>query len=136
MRNRNLAFDSNTLISTFIFKNSKPGLSLELAVKEERVFSSEETFTEPEDVLCRLQFDKYIGEEDKLAGLNGFRKLTYFVNVSEAITACRDAKDNKFPELAVAANSSGIITGDDDLLLLNPFRNIPIINAKDFLKHF
>jgi len=52
------------------------------------------------------------------------------------ITDCRDPKDNKFLELAVTANASCIITGDDDLLVLHPFRNIPILNASDFLNNF
>ena len=61
----------------------------------------------------------------------------------EAITDCRDPKDNKFLELAVSANASCIITGDKDLLILNPclpnrqaFRSIPILNAVDFLNNF
>jgi predicted nucleic acid-binding protein len=29
--------------------------------------------------------------------------------------------------------ASCIITGDDDLLVLHPFRGIPIVNASDFL---
>jgi putative PIN family toxin of toxin-antitoxin system len=39
-----------------------------------------------------------------------------------SLTDYRDTKDNKFLELAVAAIASCIITGDKDLLVLNPFR--------------
>jgi putative PIN family toxin of toxin-antitoxin system len=53
-----------------------------------------------------------------------------------SFTDCRDTKDNKFLELAVSANASCIITGDKDLLVLNPFRGIPILNAADFLNNF
>jgi len=49
---------------------------------------------------------------------------------------CRDPKDNKYLELAVAANASCIVTGDQDLLVLNPFRNIPILTSADFLAQF
>lgn len=52
---------------------------------------------------------------------------------TDTITACRDPKDNKFLELAVSANAPCIITGDKDLLSLNPFRDIPIVSASDFL---
>jgi len=51
------------------------------------------------------------------------------------ITACRDLKDDKFLELAVAAKAFCIIT-DEDLLILNPFRGIPILNAVDFVNNF
>lgn len=59
-----------------------------------------------------------------------------FFNPKETITDCRDPKNNKFLELAVAANASCIITGDEDLLILHPFRNIPILNASGFLHKF
>jgi uncharacterized protein len=36
-------------------------------------------------------------------------------------------------ELAVSGKADVIITGDADLLDLNPFRNIAILNPKDFL---
>jgi predicted nucleic acid-binding protein len=55
---------------------------------------------------------------------------------THTITACRDPKDNKFLELAFAANASCIITGDKDLLILHPFKNIPIVSASDFLKSY
>ena len=65
-----------------------------------------------------------------------FRQIALFIEISETINACRDPKDNKFLELAIAANAACIITGDDDLLILNPFRTIPILNASDFLNNF
>ena len=50
------------------------------------------------------------------------------------ITSCRDASDNIILETAVACNAKMIISNDDDLLVLNPFRGIPIINSHRFLK--
>ena len=41
--------------------------------------------------------------------------------------------DNKFLELAFSGNADCIITGDQDLLVLNPFREIPIITPRKFL---
>ena len=38
--------------------------------------------------------------------------------------------------LAVAAKAECIITGDKDLLVLDPFKGILIINAADFLSSF
>jgi uncharacterized protein len=54
----------------------------------------------------------------------------------ETIDLCRDPKDNKFLELAVSGNADFIITGDEDLLVLNTFRNIEIISVNDFLIRF
>ncbi|MCE7922369.1 MAG: putative toxin-antitoxin system toxin component, PIN family [Haliscomenobacteraceae bacterium CHB4] len=51
----------------------------------------------------------------------------------EEIQACRDPKDNKYLEAAVAAQADCIISGDPDLLALHPFRNIPVLSPRDFL---
>ena len=74
--------------------------------------------------------------EEKLAALQHISSNARFFSPTEIITDCRDPKDNKFLELAVAANASCIITGDKDLLVLHPFRNIPILNAVDFINRF
>ncbi|MGN6802815.1 MAG: putative toxin-antitoxin system toxin component, PIN family [Ginsengibacter sp.] len=68
--------------------------------------------------------------------LDDLTQNALFIEVSERVNACRDPKDNKFLELAVAAKASCIITGDKDLLELHPFRGIPILTANDFLNDF
>jgi hypothetical protein len=57
------------------------------------------------------------------------------IEVKDTITDCRDPKDNKFLELAVSGKASAIISGDEDLLALHPFRDIPIFTLRDFLEH-
>lgn len=52
---------------------------------------------------------------------------------SESIDECRDPKDNKYLELAISGHAESLITGDEDLLVLNPFRNIKIITVLEFL---
>ena len=47
--------------------------------------------------------------------------------------SCRDPKDNQFLELAVNGQADFIVTGDEDLLVLHPFRAIPILTPRDFL---
>ncbi len=128
--------DTNTLISAFIFKYSNPRKAFEMAVKHGKVFESTETYTELNEVLLRSKFDKYISHKEKLLALKQFKELAIFSEISETITECQDPKDNKFLELAVSVNASCIISGDKDLLILNPFRNIPILNAADFIKNF
>ena len=46
---------------------------------------------------------------------------------THTVRACRDPRDDKFLELAVNGEATLIVTGDNDLLSLNPFRDIPII---------
>jgi len=51
----------------------------------------------------------------------------------DRITACRDPKDNKFLEVAVAGEAD-VVSGDQDLLVLHPFAGIPIVPPATFLQ--
>jgi hypothetical protein len=55
------------------------------------------------------------------------------VNVTEKLTECRDPKDNKFLELAVSGKATCIVSGDSDLLVLNPFRGVAIMTPPEFV---
>ena len=56
------------------------------------------------------------------------------VEITETVAACRDPKDDQILELAISGNADCIVTGDDDLLTMNPFRGIAIIAPADFLR--
>lgn len=136
MKNNFFVIDANTVISAFVFKLSKPREALEKAIKTGEVATSLETYEELSEVLLRSKFDKYISLEERLLALKQYKELAVFRKVSETIRECRDPKDDKYLELAVSVNASCIITGDKDLLILHPFRGIPILNAADFLNNF
>jgi putative PIN family toxin of toxin-antitoxin system len=44
------------------------------------------------------------------------------------VVECRDAKDNKFLEAALAGQADCIISGDEDLSVLHPWRGIEILS--------
>jgi len=52
------------------------------------------------------------------------------------INDCRDEKDNMILETAVYGNADFIISGDEDLLILNPYRWIQILRPVAFIKLF
>jgi putative PIN family toxin of toxin-antitoxin system len=54
------------------------------------------------------------------------------VAIIEPVTGCRDPDDDKFLELAVNGRADVIVSGDDDLLVLDSFRGIPIITPAAF----
>jgi uncharacterized protein len=56
------------------------------------------------------------------------------VSITERIAACRDPTDDKFLELAVCGHADFILAGDKDLLVLNPFRGIPIVAPITFVR--
>lgn len=136
MKNELFVIDTNTLISAFLSEHSKPSLAYEKAKRTGNLSLSTETFEEFCEVFVRERFDKYISLETRLEIIDEYRGIAIFSEIAERVSECRDPKDNKFLELAVSANASCIISGDKDLLVLNPFRNIPILNAVDFLIKF
>jgi putative PIN family toxin of toxin-antitoxin system len=68
----------------------------------------------------------------RLEIIDDFIALAYVVKPTVEIVECRDPNDDKLLELACSANAKCIITGDQDLLVLNPFRGIPIKTAVQF----
>jgi putative PIN family toxin of toxin-antitoxin system len=56
------------------------------------------------------------------------------VEITERITACRDPTDDKVLELAVNGGAGLIVSGDADLLALNPFPGVPIVAPARFLQ--
>jgi len=49
------------------------------------------------------------------------------------VSDCRDPKDNKYLELALAAGAETIVGSDDDLLVLDPWRGLRIMRPADYL---
>jgi predicted nucleic acid-binding protein len=56
------------------------------------------------------------------------------VTIIEPIAACRGPTDDKFLELAVNGHADLLLTGDADLLVLNPFRGIPVVAPMTFVQ--
>jgi predicted nucleic acid-binding protein len=56
------------------------------------------------------------------------------VSITERVVACRDPTDDKFLELSVSGRADLILTGDRDLLVLHPFRSIPIVTPLTFVR--
>jgi putative PIN family toxin of toxin-antitoxin system len=50
-----------------------------------------------------------------------------------SVADCRDAKDNKYLELAIVAGATIIVSSDEDLLVLNPWRGIRILRPAEYL---
>ena len=130
---RYFVVDTNVLVSALVFKQ-KPEQVVSKIFQSGLFLFSDDTLEELIDVLGRPKFSKYISAEivhDYIGLLDNF---SIFVKPSQKITVCRDPKDNMLLELAVAGQADYIITGDQDLLELNPFRNIQIVKPAKFLE--
>ena len=84
-------------------------------------------------MLGRSKFDKYVTQDERKEFLNALVGEASLIGTTVTINECRDPKDDKYLELAVSGNATHIVTGDSDLLDLNPFRKISILNPDEFL---
>jgi putative PIN family toxin of toxin-antitoxin system len=126
-RKLRFVFDTNVLVSALLFEHSKPSRAVEAALQHGDLLISAETMQELADVLRRDQFDRYVKRSLREAYLNTLIRQALLLPVDVSIHACRDPKDDKFLELAVTGSSDFIVTGDRDLLVLNPFQGIAIV---------
>lgn len=136
MNQSRIVIDTNVFISALLIKKSVPFQVVDIAFKQGIILYSDATFTEFKKVLSRRKFDKYLTSEERNIFLFKFANESESVEIKEEINACRDAKDDKFLELAVNGNADLIVTGDTDLLDLNPFREIEIITPEVFVSRF
>ncbi len=129
--NIRVVIDTNIWIG-FLIGKALSGLSDAVIDDKIRVLFSEELFDELVEVLQRPKFKKYFSHKDitELIFLLHFK--TEKIEVREHVKVCRDPKDNFLLELCLSGNADCLITGDDDLLALNPFRGIKIINYRLF----
>ena len=131
---RRYVFDTNTLVSAALFRGGTPGKAFRHALKTGAVLLSEETFEEIDEVIAREKFDDYLTPKERGAFIEALVDRSRFADPTEKIQACRDPDDDKFLELAVSENATCIVSGDSDLLELDPFRGIPIVKPADFLE--
>jgi putative PIN family toxin of toxin-antitoxin system len=126
-------FDTNVIVSALLMKKSTARDALDKARAAGAILLSMDVIEELREVLSRRAFDRYIDEEDRLRFLALLVKEATLVEITQKVKECRDPKDDKFLELAVNGSADFIVSGDKDLQVLHPFRNIPILSPREFL---
>jgi putative PIN family toxin of toxin-antitoxin system len=127
-------FDTNVIVSALLIKKSVARRAFDKARDTGDILLSFEIIEELSDVLGRPAFDRYIDEDDRMQFLTLLVKEATLVEIAERIRECRDPNDDKFLELAVNGKADFIVSGDEDLQVLNPFRKIAIISPREFLE--
>ncbi len=129
-----VVFDTNVLISALLFDDSVPGRTLVRALNYGMVLVSEALMGELSRVLDRDRFDRYVTHETRDEFLEFLVQESNLIEITDVVRVCRDPKDDQILALAVSGNATYIVTGDADLLVLNPFRGIEIVTPAEFLK--
>ena len=128
-----IVFEASTLVGAAIGRGIVPDRAVRRAFASDRAAVSEATLSELLGVSARPRLARFIDPElrdEVLAFLDAFG---VFFAPAEAVTDCRDWKDNKYLELALAAGADRIISSDNDLLVLHPWRGVQVLRPADYL---
>ena len=84
--------------------------------------------------LMRSKFDRYVDQALRQRFLSDLASVAEWVTITGVVHACRDPDDDKFLETAINGEADCIVTGDADLLTLDPFNGVRILTPRDFLE--
>ena len=128
-----IIFDASALVSAALKADSTPEHAL-LRAEEVDVFAlSAGVDGEIAGVLNRPRFARAIPLTRRERVLEILRHAAVRFEPTVRVTDCRDPKDNKYLELALAAGAETIVSGDDDLLVLDSWRGVRIVRPADYL---
>ncbi len=131
-----VVIDTNVWISAFLVRSGTTSLAVRRLLELRRPCFSEATFAKLENRIWKPKFDRYLSLEDRRALLHDVQALAHWVEVprEEATQAwCRDTDDDKFIHTALAAQAAWLVTGDLDLLSVQPLQGLQILTPADAL---
>ena len=121
--------DTNVLLSAALSPNDPPAQLVDRLLADAQIVFSEQTFAELRSRLWKPKFDRYVKMERRHSLLHDFNAVALWVDVSAQIASVRysrDSTDDAFVHAAVAAGVLRLVTGDDDLLCLDPMANVAL----------
>ena len=128
-----IVFDASTLVSATFDSQGIPSRAVQRALREDQVAISEPVMAELLDVLHRPRVARFLKPELRSQLLGQFVALGVPFGPTERVTDCRDPKDDKYLELALAAGAGTIVSSDADLLALHPWRGVRILRPAEYL---
>jgi putative PIN family toxin of toxin-antitoxin system len=128
-----IVFDASALVSAALKADSVPERTLLCAEEIDVLALSAAVDAEIVEVLDRPKFARAIPLARRQRLLQILRSAAVWFEPAVRVTDCRDPKDDKYLELALAAGAEIIVSSDDDLLVLHPWRGVRILLPADYL---
>jgi putative PIN family toxin of toxin-antitoxin system len=128
-----VVLDTNVLISAALSSLGKPFASLAWVRRNAMLVSSKGLVEELSTRLARPRFSAYLDPAEVAEFLAAISEKVEIVEIGGQLNVCRDPSDDMVLETAVTGLADCIVTGDQDLLVLDPFRNIRILTPATFL---
>lgn len=128
--------DTNVLVSGFLWRNAPHALLEHVRTGELTLVISPALLAELADVIGRSKFDTILvrSNTSRSHTLDELRRLAEVVESPPLPQpVCRDPDDDAVLAAAIAGQVDLIVSGDNDLLSLKQYRNIPICSPADAL---
>lgn len=123
--------DTNVLISAALSPDGAPARLLRRLHKESRLVFAPMTFTELETRLWKPKFDSWLSIEERQQYLRIYSSIANWLDDAAALRKwSRDRADDMFIDLAERAGVTRLITGDTDLLCLDPLGELRILTPR------
>lgn len=134
MIDKRFVIDTNVLISSIAFVNSLPDQTLRATLTKGVLVFSQATIEEFQEVLLRPKFERYISHKKRQDFFIEIVTSSILVDAKPCNTICRDKRDQKFLELLEEGHVDVLISGDQDLLVLEKVGDCRILSPSDFLR--
>jgi len=128
-----IVLDTNVFISAF-FWGGNPRIVLERCIEGiDELICSREILRELHTVMLRPKFGLEEAQVDYY--LKAIEDITRIVVVPDTIKKlCRDSNDDHVIACAVMGNANGLITGDEDLIVMKRHEGVMIYSPEGYLK--
>ena len=128
-----IVFDTSTLVGAASRRTGVPHRAFLHALHADRVAVSEGMLSKLREVLTRPRLARFLSPElrDEVLALLNVSGILFAPG--ERVTDCRDPKDDLFLELALASGAGILVSSDNDLLVLHPWRGVRILLPATYL---
>ncbi len=131
MQSPKVVFDTNVLISAFVFEGQS-AKSVEYCIEHTEVYISVWIINELKEKL----FEKFRLSNKEVKTIESLILSEFHLHqpVTSLPAVCRDADDNHVLQLAESSMADYIITGDKDLLVLKKYKSTAIVSPSIFVE--
>ena len=136
IENKRVVVDTNIWLSAAISKSGAPAQVVRRVLQMGVPVFSQATFAEIEARLWKPKFDRYLSMETRRAILHEANAVAHWVDIPPDLAAktySRDPDDDKFIHTALAASAAWLVTGDQDLLVIETPLSVRILTAGEAL---
>ncbi len=133
---KRVVLDTNIWLSAAISKSGAPAQVVRKVLQNGVPVFSRATFAELEARIWKPKFDRYLSLETRRIILHDANAVAHWVDIPPNLatqTYSRDPDDDKFIQTTLAASAAWLVTGEQDLLVIDMALPVRILTAAEAL---